>query len=89
ETFLSSTTKGLFCKPSLTRTILPLQDDLKVVVQAKFAKTEVVCYMFGSTVSKEARAMVLHGAEYCFISLLLAVKFKTRDWIHVIIGIES
>ncbi|CAF2085983.1 unnamed protein product [Brassica napus] len=41
ETFLSSTKKGLFCKPSLTRTILPLQDDLKVV-QAKFAKTEVV-----------------------------------------------
>ncbi|KAH0922547.1 LOW QUALITY PROTEIN: hypothetical protein HID58_022565, partial [Brassica napus] len=36
-----NTMKGLFCKPSLTRTILPLQDDLKVV-QAKFAKTEVV-----------------------------------------------
>ncbi|KAG5393259.1 hypothetical protein IGI04_023222 [Brassica rapa subsp. trilocularis] len=35
------TKKGLFCKPSLTRTILPLQDDLKVV-QAKFPKTEVV-----------------------------------------------
>ncbi|CAN6819113.1 unnamed protein product [Brassica oleracea var. botrytis] len=33
--------------------------------------------------------MVLHGDEYCFISLPLAVNFKTRDWIRVIIGVES
>ncbi|KAF2610321.1 hypothetical protein F2Q70_00009901, partial [Brassica cretica] len=38
---------------------------------------------------EEARAMVLHGDEYCFISLPLAVNFKTRDWIRVIIGVES
>ncbi|CAN7022345.1 unnamed protein product [Brassica rapa subsp. trilocularis] len=34
--FLFSTKKGLFCKPSLTRTILPLQDDLKVLLSRSF-----------------------------------------------------
>ncbi|KAF2595233.1 hypothetical protein F2Q70_00042388 [Brassica cretica] len=47
------------------------------VVQEMFAKIEV------------ARAMVLHGIEYCFIPLPLALNLKTSDWLRVIIGVES
>ncbi|KAG2280862.1 hypothetical protein Bca52824_052082 [Brassica carinata] len=39
--------------------------------------------MLGSTVSRGSSS---YGTEYCFISLPLAVNFKTRDWIRVIIG---
>ncbi|KAF3526785.1 hypothetical protein F2Q69_00046127 [Brassica cretica] len=47
------------------------------VVQEMFAKIEV------------ARAMVLHGIEYCFIPLPLALNLETSDWLRVIIGVES
>ncbi|WZY86187.1 hypothetical protein YC2023_096650 [Brassica napus] len=46
----------------------------------------LVCYMLGSTVSRGSSS---YGTEYCFISLPLAVNFKTRDWIRVIIGVEA
>ncbi|XP_009107114.1 uncharacterized protein LOC103832780 isoform X1 [Brassica rapa] len=42
--------------------------------------------MLGSTVSRGSSS---YGTEYCFISLPLAVNFKTRDWIRVIIGVEA
>ncbi|KAF2610324.1 hypothetical protein F2Q70_00009902 [Brassica cretica] len=46
----------------------------------------LVCYLLGSTVSRGSSS---YGTEYCFISLPLAVNFKTRDWIRVIIGVEA
>ncbi|KAH0891283.1 hypothetical protein HID58_053712 [Brassica napus] len=138
--------RGLFCNPSLKRTILSLQRDLfhldaplilsstqwisfrdrihkltkelSVEIHVSFFEEannahynsvsigyvdEVTSVFIGSCIylmdqsaicwdqrfPEEARAMVLHGDEYCFISLPLAVNFKTRDWIRVIIGVES
>ncbi|WZY78486.1 hypothetical protein YC2023_024870 [Brassica napus] len=48
---------------------------------------EVTSVFIGrSTVSRGSSS---YGTEYCFISLPLAVNFKTRDWIRVIIGVEA
>ncbi|WZZ13882.1 hypothetical protein YC2023_106971 [Brassica napus] len=56
-----------------------------------FAKIEVgsPLYVGIKWFPKAARAMVLHGIEYCFISLPLALNLKTSYWLRVIIGVES
>ncbi|KAH0853972.1 hypothetical protein HID58_069416, partial [Brassica napus] len=67
------------------------------VVQEMFAKIEVELlvqclsplYVGIQWFPKAARAMVLHGIEYCFIPLPLALNLETSDWLRVIIGVES